>query len=136
MSNSEKHFRCMNNGTGNWNNSKAHVNSREDLAIAYTPGVGKCKVIAKIRSRIQIYNQIQHCSSRSTEAPYLASKHRRSCRNACYGRKGRTFKELAVSMQCLICLDAQDTEEIIRTVVNIAPAFGGINLKTSLTPLF
>ena len=44
--------------------AKAHVNSREDLAIAYTPGVAEpCKVIAKRSgSCLQIYNQIQHRS--------------------------------------------------------------------------
>ena len=44
------------------------------------------------------------------------------------------FKEFGGVNAVPICLDTQDTEEIIRTIVNIAPAFGGINLEDISAP--
>lgn len=65
MTNSEKALKMHEEWHGKIETcAKSHVNSREDLAIAYTPGVAEpCKVIAK-RSRgcLYLYYEIQYCS--------------------------------------------------------------------------
>ena len=89
----------------------------------------------RIRKLLTIYDEANtiacylgwKCCSRSR-------KYRRLCSNACYGRKSRLFKEFGGVNAVPICLDTQDTEEIIRTIVNIAPAFGGINLEDISAP--
>ncbi|MBH1940474.1 NADP-dependent malic enzyme [Mobilitalea sibirica] len=118
-------------------NSKCEVNSREDLAIAYTPGVAEpCKVIAKDKSAAYQYtiksNTIAVVSDGSAVlglgniGPYAAMPVMEG--------KAVLFKEFGGINAVPICLDTQDTEEIIKTVVNIAPAFGGINLEDISAP--
>ena len=117
--------------------AKSHVNSREDLAIAYTPGVAEpCKVIAKDKEAAYKYtikaNTIAVVSDGSAVlglgniGPYAAMPVMEG--------KAVLFKEFGGVNAVPICLDTQDTEEIIKTVVNIAPAFGGINLEDISAP--
>ncbi len=117
--------------------AKCHVNSREDLALAYTPGVAEpCKVIARDREAAYQYtiksNTIAVVSDGSAVlglgniGPYAAMPVMEG--------KAVLFKEFGNVNAFPICLDTQDTEEIIKTVVQIAPAFGGINLEDISAP--
>ncbi|MDO5294444.1 MAG: NADP-dependent malic enzyme [bacterium] len=116
---------------------KCEVKSREDLAIAYTPGVAEpCKVIAKDKEAAYTYtiksNTVAVVSDGSAVlglgniGPYAAMPVMEG--------KAVLFKEFGNVNAFPICLDTQDTEEIIQTIVNIAPAFGGINLEDISAP--
>lgn len=117
--------------------SKCTINSREDLALAYTPGVAEpCKVIAQDKEAAYKYtiksNTIAVVSDGSAVlglgniGPYAAMPVMEG--------KSVLFKSFGDVNAFPICLDTQDTEEIIKTVVNIAPAFGGINLEDISAP--
>lgn len=117
--------------------AKSKVNSREDLAIAYTPGVAEpCKVIAKDKSAAYTYtwkaNTVAVVSDGSAVlglgniGPYAAMPVMEG--------KCVLFKEFGDVNAVPICLDTQDTEEIIQAVKNIAPGFGGINLEDISAP--
>jgi malate dehydrogenase (oxaloacetate-decarboxylating) len=117
--------------------SKCTVKSREDLAIAYTPGVAEpCRVIAKDKDAAYRYtikaNTIAVISDGSAVlglgniGPYAAMPVMEG--------KAVLFKEFGGVNAIPICLDTQDTEEIIRTIVAIAPGFGGINLEDISAP--
>ena len=117
--------------------SKCSVKSREDLAVAYTPGVAEpCKVIAEDKEAAYKYtmkgNTVAVISDGSAVlglgniGPYAAMPVMEG--------KAVLFKEFGGINAVPICLDTQDTEEIIRTIVAIAPAFGGINLEDISAP--
>ena len=117
--------------------SKTPVKSREALSLAYTPGVAEpCKVIAQDKEAAYKYtikaNTVAVVSDGSAVlglgniGPYAAMPVMEG--------KAVLFKEFGGVNAVPICLDTQDTEEIIRTVVNIAPAFGGINLEDISAP--
>ncbi len=117
--------------------SKTPVKTSADLAIAYTPGVAEpCKLIAEDPSLAYTYtiksNTVAVVSDGSAVlglgniGPYAAMPVMEG--------KCVLFKEFANVNAMPICLDTQDTEEIIRTVVNIAPGFGGINLEDIAAP--
>lgn len=117
--------------------AKSKVNSREDLAIAYTPGVAEpCKVIAEDKSAAYTYtwkaNTVAVVSDGSAVlglgniGPYAAMPVMEG--------KCVLFKEFGDVNAVPICLDTQDTEEIIQAVKNIAPGFGGINLEDISAP--
>ena len=117
--------------------AKSKVNSREDLAIAYTPGVAEpCKVIAEDKEAAYTYtwksNTVAVVSDGSAVlglgniGPYAAMPVMEG--------KCVLFKEFGNVNAVPICLDTQDTEEIIRAVKNIAPGFGGINLEDISAP--
>lgn len=116
---------------------KCKVKSREDLAVAYTPGVAEpCKVIAKDPEAAYKYtiksNTVAVVSDGSAVlglgniGPYAAMPVMEG--------KSVLFKEFGNVNAFPICLDTQDTEEIIKTIINIAPAFGGINLEDISAP--
>ena len=117
--------------------SKCAIRTREDLALAYTPGVAEpCKVIAKDKEQAYKYtiksNTVAVVSDGSAVlglgniGPYAAMPVMEG--------KAVLFKEFGNVNAVPICLDTQDTEEIIKTVINIAPAFGGINLEDISAP--
>lgn len=117
--------------------SKTPVKTREDLSLAYTPGVAEpCKVIAEDKEAAYKYtiksNTVAVVSDGSAVlglgniGPYAAMPVMEG--------KAVLFKEFGNVNAFPICLDTQDTEEIIKTVVNIAPAFGGINLEDISAP--
>lgn len=116
---------------------KCKVKSRDDLAVAYTPGVAEpCRVIARDRTAAWKYtikaNTIAVVSDGSAVlglgniGPYAAMPVMEG--------KAVLFKEFGGVNAVPICLDTQDTEEIIRTIAAIAPAFGGINLEDISAP--
>lgn len=117
--------------------SKAPVKTREDLAIAYTPGVAEpCKVIAKDKEEAYKYtmkaNTVAVVSDGSAVlglgniGPYAAMPVMEG--------KAVLFKEFGGVNAVPICLDTQDTEEIIKAVTWMAPGFGGINLEDISAP--
>ena len=117
--------------------AKAHVNSREDLAIAYTPGVAEpCKVIAKDPEAAYKYTIKSNTVAVVSDGSAVLGLGNIGALAAMPVMEGKAvlFKEFGGVNAVPICLDTQDTEEIIRTVVNIAPAFGGINLEDISAP--
>ena len=117
--------------------SKAPVTSREDLAIAYTPGVAEpCKVIAKDPEAAYRYTIKANTIAVVSDGSAVLGLGNIGARAAMPVMEGKAvlFKEFGGVNAVPICLDTQDTEEIIRTVVNIAPAFGGINLEDISAP--
>lgn len=117
--------------------SKAPVKSREDLSYAYTPGVAEpCKVIAQDKEAAYKYtmkaNTVAVVSDGSAVlglgniGPYAAMPVMEG--------KAVLFKEFGGVNAVPICLDTQDTEEIIKAVTYLAPGFGGINLEDISAP--
>lgn len=117
--------------------SKTPVKSREDLSLAYTPGVAEpCKVIAADREAAYKYtwksNTVAVVSDGSAVlglgniGPYAAMPVMEG--------KAVLFKEFGGVNAVPICLDTQDTEEIIKAVTYLAPGFGGINLEDISAP--
>ena len=138
MNQMEKALQCHKEWNGKLETTaKSKVNSREDLAIAYTPGVAEpCKEIAKDKSLAYTYtwkaNTVAVVSDGSAVlglgniGPYAAMPVMEG--------KCVLFKEFGNVNAVPICLDTQDTEEIIAAVKNLAPGFGGINLEDISAP--
>lgn len=138
MSNSEKALQMHEQWNGKLETTaKVHVNSREDLAIAYTPGVAEpCKVIAKDPEAAYKYTIKSNTVAVVSDGSAVLGLGNIGALAAMPVMEGKAvlFKEFGGVNAVPICLDTQDTEEIIRTVVNIAPAFGGINLEDISAP--
>ena len=138
MSNSEKALQMHEQWNGKLETTaKAHVNSREDLAIAYTPGVAEpCKVIAKDPEAAYKYTIKSNTVAVVSDGSAVLGLGNIGALAAMPVMEGKAvlFKEFGGVNAVPICLDTQDTEEIIRTVVNSAPAFGGINLEDISAP--
>ena len=117
--------------------AKSHVRTREDLAIAYTPGVAEpCKVIAKDPTAAYTYTMKANTIAVVSDGSAVLGLGNIGALAGMPVMEGKAvlFKELGGINAVPICLDTQDTEEIIRTIVNIAPAFGGINLEDISAP--
>ena len=138
MSNSEKALQMHEQWNGKLETTaKAHVNSREDLAIAYTPGVAEpCKVIAKDPEAAYKYTIKSNTIAVVSDGSAVLGLGNIGALAAMPVMEGKAvlFKEFGGVNAVPICLDTQDTEEIIKSVVNIAPAFGGINLEDISAP--
>ena len=117
--------------------AKSKVNSREDLSIAYTPGVAEpCKAIAKDKEAAYKYTMKANTVAVVSDGSAVLGLGNIGPHAAMPVMEGKAvlFKEFGGVNAVPICLDTQDTEEIIKTVVNIAPAFGGINLEDISAP--
>ena len=138
MTNSEKALKMHEEWHGKIETcAKSHVNSREDLAIAYTPGVAEpCKVIARDPEAAYTYTMKSNTIAVVSDGSAVLGLGNIGAKAAMPVMEGKAvlFKEFGGVNAVPICLDTQDTEEIIRTVVNIAPAFGGINLEDISAP--
>ena len=138
MTNSEKALKMHEEWHGKIETcAKSHVNSREDLAIAYTPGVAEpCKVIAKDPEAAYTYTMKSNTVAVVSDGSAVLGLGNIGALAAMPVMEGKCalFKEFGGVNAVPICLDTQDTEEIIKTVVNIAPAFGGINLEDISAP--
>lgn len=138
MTNSEKALKMHEEWHGKVETcAKSHVNSREDLAIAYTPGVAEpCKVIAKDPEAAYTYTMKSNTVAVVSDGSAVLGLGNIGALAAMPVMEGKAvlFKEFGGINAVPICLDTQDTEEIIKTVVNIAPAFGGINLEDISAP--
>ncbi len=117
--------------------SKAKVASREDLALAYTPGVAEpCKVIAENPEEAYRYTIKSNTIAVVSDGSAVLGLGNIGPLAAMPVMEGKAvlFKEFGGVNAVPICLDTQDTQEIIDTVVRIAPAFGGINLEDISAP--
>jgi malate dehydrogenase (oxaloacetate-decarboxylating) len=117
--------------------SKTPVKSRKDLSLAYTPGVAEpCKVIAKDPEAAYKYTIKSNTVAVVSDGSAVLGLGNIGALAAMPVMEGKAvlFKEFGGVNAFPICLDTQDTEEIIETVVRIAPAFGGINLEDISAP--
>ena len=117
--------------------SKVQVKTREDLALAYTPGVAEpCKVIAEDPEAAYRYTIKSNTVAVVSDGSAVLGLGNIGPLAAMPVMEGKAvlFKEFGGINAFPICLDTQDTEEIIDTVVRIAPAFGGINLEDISAP--
>lgn len=138
MTNSEKALKMHEEWHGKIETcAKSHVNSREDLTIAYTPGVAEpCKVIARDPEAAYTYTMKSNTVAVVSDGSAVLGLGNIGALAAMPVMEGKAvlFKEFGGVNAVPICLDTQDTEEIIKSVVNIAPAFGGINLEDISAP--
>ena len=138
MTNNEKALKMHEEWNGKIETTaKAHVNSREDLAIAYTPGVAEpCKVIAQDPEAAYKYTMKANTVAVVSDGSAVLGLGNIGALAAMPVMEGKAvlFKEFGGVNAVPICLDTQDPEEIIKSVVNIAPAFGGINLEDISAP--
>lgn len=117
--------------------SKCTVSSAEDLAIAYTPGVAEpCRVIAEDPKAAYKYTIKSNTVAVVSDGSAVLGLGNIGALAAMPVMEGKAvlFKEFGGVNAVPICLDTQDTEEIIETVIRIAPAFGGINLEDIAAP--
>lgn len=117
--------------------SKSPVKSREDLSIAYTPGVAEpCKVIAQDPKEAYTYTMKANTVAVISDGSAVLGLGNIGALAALPVMEGKCvlFKEFADVNAVPLVLDTQDTEEIIKTVANVAPAFGGINLEDISAP--
>lgn len=117
--------------------AKSKVNSREDLAIAYTPGVAEpCKVIAENKEAAYTYTMKANTVAVISDGSAVLGLGNIGPYAAMPVMEGKCvlFKEFGNVNAVPICLDTQDAEEIITTIKNLAPAFGGINLEDISAP--
>ena len=116
---------------------KAPVKTREDLALAYTPGVAEpCKEIAKDPEKAYTYTLKQNTIAVVSDGSAVLGLGNIGAKAAMPVMEGKAvlFKTFGDVNAVPICLDTQDTDEIVKTVINIAPAFGGINLEDISAP--
>ena len=117
--------------------SKTPVKTREDLAIAYTPGVAEpCKVIAGDREAAYKYTMKANTVAVVSDGSAVLGLGNIGPHAAMPVMEGKAvlFKEFGGVNAVPICLDTQDTEEIIKAVTWLAPGFGGINLEDISAP--
>lgn len=116
---------------------KAKVSSREDLALAYTPGVAApCRVIAENPDAAYTYTMKANTVAVVSDGSAVLGLGNIGPLAAMPVMEGKAvlFKEFGGVNAVPICLDTQDTEKIIETVTYLAPSFGGINLEDISAP--
>ncbi|GAB6098532.1 NADP-dependent malic enzyme [Halanaerocella petrolearia] len=118
-------------------NSKVKVENKEDLTLAYTPGVAEpCREIAQDQEKVYDYtakgNMVAVVSD-GTAVLGLGDIGAEASLPVMEG-KALLFKEFAGVDAFPICLNTTDTEEIVETVARMAPSFGGVNLEDISAP--
>ena len=117
--------------------SKVPVNTRDDLSTAYTPGVAEpCRKIHADKKEVYKYTakgNLVAVVSDGTAVLGLGDIGPEAAMPVMEG-KAILFKEFGNVDAFPICLDTQDTDEIVETVILIAPAYGGINLEDIAAP--
>ena len=138
MTNAEKALKLHEEWAGKIETvSKAPIKTREDLALAYTPGVAEpCKVIAKDPEAAYKYTVKQNTIAVVSDGSAVLGLGNIGAAAAMPVMEGKAclFKEFGGVNAVPICLDTQDTEEIIKAVTYLAPSFGGINLEDISAP--
>ncbi len=117
--------------------AKSKVNSREDLALAYTPGVAEpCKVIAEDKEAAYKYTMKANTVAVISDGSAVLGLGNIGAHAAMPVMEGKAvlFKEFGGVNAVPICLDTQDTEELIKTITYLAPNYGGINLEDISAP--
>ena len=113
------------------------LSSREDLSMAYTPGVARvCEAIAADPSLAREYTWTGHTVAVVTDGSAVLGLGNIGPRAAMPVMEGKAvlFKQFGGVDAVPVCLDTQDTDEIIRVVTALAPSFGGINLEDIAAP--
>ena len=116
---------------------KMDISTREDLALAYTPGVAEpCREIAKDPASVYTYTQKANTIAVVSDGSAVLGLGNIGPLAAMPVMEGKCalFKSFGDVNAVPICLDTQDVDEIVETVVRIAPAFGGINLEDISAP--
>lgn len=116
---------------------KAPLETRDDLSVAYTPGVAEpCRAIAKNKEDVYRYTTKGHMVAVVTDGTAVLGLGDIGPEAALPVMEGKAalFKKFGGVDAVPICLDTKDPEEIIRTVQCLAPAFGGINLEDISSP--
>ncbi len=117
--------------------SKSPIKDRDALSVAYTPGVAEpCKVIAQDQTKAYQYTMKANTVAVVSDGSAVLGLGNIGPLAAMPVMEGKCalFKEFGNLNAVPICLDTQDTEEIIKTIQHIAPAFGGINLEDISAP--
>jgi malate dehydrogenase (oxaloacetate-decarboxylating) len=117
--------------------SRMPILSRDDLSIAYTPGVARpCEAIAKDPSRTRDLTIKRNTVAVVSDGSAVLGLGNIGPNAAIPVMEGKAilFKEFAGIDAWPICLDTQESDEIIDTVRRIAPVFGGINLEDISAP--
>ncbi len=117
--------------------SKCTVKSAKDLSMAYTPGVAEpCRVIAKNPDAAYTYTSKANTIAIVSDGSAVLGLGNIGAKAAIPVMEGKAvlFKEFGNVNAVPICLDTQDPDEIVQTVINIAPIFGGINLEDISAP--
>jgi malate dehydrogenase (oxaloacetate-decarboxylating) len=117
--------------------STVPLTSREDLSLAYTPGVALvCEAIAADPALARDYTWVGHTVAVVTDGSAVLGLGNIGPRAAMPVMEGKAvlFKQFGGVDAVPICLDTQDTEEIIAVVKALAPSFGGINLEDIAAP--
>ncbi len=138
MTNAEKALKLHEEWQGKLEiRSKAEVKSKEDLALAYTPGVAEpCKLIAEDKDLAYKYTIKSNTIAVVSDGSAVLGLGNIGPHAAMPVMEGKAvlFKEFGGVNAIPICLDTQDTEEIIKAVRYLAPGFGGINLEDISAP--
>lgn len=117
--------------------SKVKVETMDDLSLAYTPGVAQaCKEIDKNEEDVYTYTAKGNLVAVVSDGSAVLGLGNIGPKAAMPVMEGKAilFKEFADIDAFPICLDTQDSEEIIKTVKYLAPTFGGINLEDISAP--
>jgi malate dehydrogenase (oxaloacetate-decarboxylating) len=117
--------------------AKAAVKTREDLALAYTPGVAApCKLIAENKEDAYKYTLKANTIAVVSDGSAVLGLGNIGPEAAMPVMEGKCvlFKEFGDVNAFPICLDTQDTDEIVKIVTALAPTFGGINLEDISAP--
>ncbi len=117
--------------------AKAAVKTREDLALAYTPGVAEpCKLIAENPREAYTYTIKQNTIAVVSDGSAVLGLGNIGPEAAMPVMEGKAvlFKEFGGVNAFPICLDTQDVDEIVKAVTQLAPTFGGINLEDISAP--
>lgn len=117
--------------------SKIPLKYQSDLAMAYTPGVGRvCMAIAHDPEKVHTLTIKSNTVAIVTDGSAVLGLGNLGAEASMPVMEGKAmlFKEFAGIDAFPICLDTQDTDEIIQTVKNIAPVFGGVNLEDISAP--
>ena len=116
---------------------KSPINNKEDLTLAYTPGVAEVsKELARYNSRAKELSLKSNTIAVVSDGSAVLGLGNIGAYGAIPVMEGKAalFKKFGGVDAFPICLDTQDNEEIIKLVKNISPVFGGINLEDIKAP--